>query len=188
MTERIWLIVIISSTLLSCTATPAVDLREQIKQTLELETVEFTYRSIVYYENSEKFLGIIPWGNQQLLFRANTLIRAGILLNDDFSILRDDGNSKRLYVVLPEATILSADLDEESIHQYYVSEKIRPIDFASVGMQIGDMKDDAVARSIEYGILEQAEHNARTSLRSVFMLMGFQDIHFTTSPKTDIRG
>lgn len=166
---------------IGCTLESPTDrLPSRARDLLSLHTVEYVYRMIVYYENTERFLGIIPTESQELLFSINAVIQAGVDLSEelDYTLV----NRTHVTVTLPPPQILSVDLDESSIMQYHIRESGKRIDWAKVSVELDESTQQATQKAIARNILEEARKNAETQVRSVFLLLGFTDVRFTPPP------
>lgn len=136
----------------------------QIRSVLELTTVSYTYKSILYFEDVQKFLGLLPLSTQNLLFSVKTKVQAGIPLSGGFSIQQNQGT---ILFMVPEPTILLADADENSLFQYRVSEIGRKINWVDVGEQIAQNKKILVEDARKAGILQKAKENTRMHIKEL---------------------
>jgi len=156
------------------------EITSHVQNILTLETVEHIYRSIVYYEGTDKLLGFIPIDSQKLLFKVNTRIRAGVNLAKGITINR---KALSLHVILPAPSVLLVDTDENSLFQYFVKNDKKQLDWRSVSLELQKTKQYVKQQAIAHGILHRARINAEHALRSFFFLLGFSKVTFTWQEK-----
>ena len=167
---------------------PPAPVEQKISSLLELHTVEYLYRDIVYFGEQEYLLGFIRTRDQQLLFAVDIRVKAGIDLSDGFEVLRDPEDPARAVVRIPAAEVLLVDADESSIEQFFVRERGGKIAWDQVSAQMeevkGRVREDAVAK----GILSRAEENAASLIREVMTLGGFEHTTIQVRPPEKLKG
>ncbi len=140
----------------------------QVRTILELTTVSYTYKSVLYFEDVQKFLGILPISMQHLLFSVKTKVQAGIPLSEGLSLSRVNN---RILLKIPEPTILLVDADEDSLFQYRVSEIGKNINWVDVGEHIAQNKQLLVNDAQDAGIIQKAKENARLQIKELMQIL-----------------
>lgn len=159
------------------------ELSARIRTILELPTVEYRYKDILYVGESRSFF-FITTSLKEVLFSVDIRVRAGIDLQESFSVYRKKGNPHRIYVGLPPPKILLIDADESTIHQYFVLEtgdRFRRLEYSK---ELEAAKPRILKDAQERGILAQAEQNAHLLVRGLMELLGFQEVEFLPSPRS----
>jgi hypothetical protein len=154
-----------------------IRLEDQVESILELHTFEHIYRDLVYFGEERSFLGI-PTMDRAVLFSIDITVTAGLDLAAGLRITPDRTSRDRIYVVLPAATILSVDADEESINEYFIRERGGRIGLLELSDQLEQVKERTAADAVERGILEQAQTNGRAIVREFLHLAGFSEVVF----------
>ena len=113
----------------------------------------------------------VPFTNTKIIYSYDGLIKAGMDFSGiDFSV---DEGKKTIRVILPEARILSNEIDNNSLRVY--DEKHSAFTLIRVnrfGESIGKLKAEAEKNAIAKGLLTEARRNAETLL-SGFLAAGF---------------
>jgi len=150
-------------------------IENQIRGLLNLPTVEFVYRDIIYVGQEASFFGIKHL-DKRLLFSVDLKINAGVDLTKGVEIrnLEDGG----LQISLSEPEILEVDADEGSIHQFFVKEwggKVSRLDYYDeIVKSKNSIKIDAVKRNI----LLKAKENTEDIIVKLFSVYGITNVSF----------
>ena len=169
---------ILISWLISCmaqTTTSRPVIENQIRGILELPTIEYVYREVIYVGHEAKFLGF-KHIDKRLLFSIDLIISAGIDLTKGIEI-RNITNGD-IQIILPEPEILLVDADEGSIHQFFVKEwgeKVSRLDYYD---EIVKSKEEIRSNAIERGILLKAKNNAEEMILKIFSVYGIKKVDF----------
>lgn len=155
-----------------------VRVEEQVRTLLELNTYEHIYRDLVYFGEERTFLNLIRTMDRAVLFSIDIRVVAGIDLNEGLRITRDRLAAERVYVRLPQASILSVDADEQSITEYFIRERGGRIGLLELSGQLDEVKERTVAEAIERGILTDARENAEQIITSFLEMAGFEEVEF----------
>lgn len=164
--------------LISCTPKATLSrpvIENQIRGMLELPTIEYIYREIIYVGQEAKFLGFKHL-DKRLLFSIDLIINAGIDLTKGIEI-RNIANGG-IQVILPEPEILLVDADEGSIHQFFVKEwgdKVSRLDYYD---EIVKSKENITEDAIERDILLKAKNNAEEIILKIFSVYGIEKVDF----------
>lgn len=183
---------IVSFLLVSCTERETVPgelaLERRISSLLELHTVEYVYRDIVYFGDQESFLGIFRTRDQQLLFAVHLRVQAGVDLSKGVEVLRDSQEPALLLVRVPAPEILIVDADEGSIEQFFVRERGGSIQWDQVSEEMESVKERVRRDALEKGILTRAEDNAVRLIREVMTVAGYEDVVVQVRPAQELEG
>ncbi|MFW6251553.1 MAG: DUF4230 domain-containing protein [Alkalispirochaetaceae bacterium] len=175
-----------------CTAhhdSPAeLPLERRISSLLELHTVEYVYRDIVYFGEQESFLGIFRTRDQQLLFAVRLRVHAGVDLSKGVEVLRDPENPRMALVRIPSPEVLLVDAEEGSIEQFLVRERGGSIEWDQVSSEMESVKERVRADALEKGILQRAEKNAVELIEDVLGVAGFEEVSVQVLPPEELKG
>lgn len=126
----------------------------------ELATIEYLYTDAGKFEDPKQLFGKnIPFTTKSFIAKWDGIIKAGIKIED--IIIEINDADKEIIVHMPEATILSHEIDEESIETLdeknglfneVTVDDVRNFDQVS--------KDAMEKRAIENGLLDRAIKNA----------------------------
>ena len=175
---KYFLFILLLNLFLSCS--PPINLSKpvienQIRGILELPTIEYVYREIIYIGQEARFFGIKHL-DKRLLFSVDIIINAGIDLTKGIEIRNVNDGS--IQIILPEPEILMIDADETSIHQFFVKEwgdKISHLDYYD---EILKSKDDIRIDAIERDILIKAKNNTEDLILKIFSVYGISNVSF----------
>ena len=174
----VFLLTLLVSWLISCMAQTTASrpvIENQIRGILELPTIEYIYREVIYVGQEARFLGF-KHIDKRLLFSINLIISAGIDLTKGIEI-RNITNGD-IQIILPEPEILLVDADEGSIHQFFVKEwgeKVSRLDYYD---EIVKSKKEITSNAIERGILLKAKNNAEEMILKIFSVYGIKKVDF----------
>ena len=150
-------------------------IENQIRSILDLPTIEYVYREIIYVGQEARFLGIKHL-DKRLLFSIDLIINAGIDLTKGIEIRNVIDGS--IQIILPDPEILTVDADEGSIHQFFIKEwgdKVSHLDYYD---EIVRSKNNIKTDAIERGILVKAKSNAEDMILKIFSVYGFTKVSF----------
>ena len=186
------ILIVVSALFLSCTpgrSAPAeLPLERRITSLLELNTVEYVYRDIVYFGDQESFLGIFRTRDQQLLFAVHLRVQAGVNLSKGVEVLRDRQRPGLVIVRVPAPEILRVDADEGSIEQFFVRERGGSIEWDQVSAEMEGVKGRVREDALEKGILLRARENAVQLIREVMAVAGYDDVRVQVRPAEELEG
>jgi hypothetical protein len=171
-------LIILSLIFFTCTPQRNISkpvIENQIRNILELPTVEYVYREIIYVGQEARFLGIKHL-DKRILFSVDLIVNAGIDLTKGIEIKNIVNGS--IQINLPAPEILMVDADEGSIHQFFIKEwgdKISRLDYYD---EIVKSKTSVKIDAIERNILTKAKNNAEEMILKIFSVYGVQKIQF----------
>ncbi len=136
-------------------------IKSEIKSIGELATIEYLYTDTGKFEDAKQAWGInIPFTSKSFITKWDGIIKAGV--NIDKIITEINDANKEIIVHIPNAEILSHEVDSESIE--ILDEKDGLFNKVTVEntVQFEAISKDAMEeRAIENGILDKAFENAK---------------------------
>ena len=141
----------------------AIDFEGKINEIGELSTAEYVY-SITQVADKDKLtvLGIkIPFTDSKIIYGYSGTIKAGI----DFSkiAITVDKEDRKIKVILPEAYIISNELDQDSLIVYDERNSIfNQFSFEDMNASQAELKNAAEEAALARDILSIAKDNAKT--------------------------
>lgn len=138
-----------------------------LKEAKELTTLKYNYKNVASYENSQEFHGItLPFTTKKFLYTYQGEINAGV----DLDKAKVDVNeaSKIISVTLPQASILSHDIDENSVMVYDEKNSIfNPLKLE----EYSDFRKEEEAKvekeAIDKGLLEEAKEKSEKAVKEL---------------------
>ena len=151
----------------STTETTTVDIQGTIRDIGELATAEYDFTITQTAEKPSKtVVGVtIPFTSTKVLYSYNGVIKAGI----QFSKVEITQNNKQkeIYVRIPEAEILSTEIDNKSLVVYDEKYSVfNTLTFEDMNISVDNAKTTANETAIDNGILDRANENARAIIQS----------------------
>lgn len=136
-------------------------INSEIQEIGELATIEYLYTDVGKFEDPKQLFGKnIPFTTKSFIAKWDGTIKAGI----DISKIevRENGVKKEICILIPEAEILSHEIDNESIETLDEKDGLfNPIKIEDVREFDAKSKEAMEQRAIENGILEKAVENAK---------------------------
>lgn len=153
----------------------------------ELATQAAYVNEINVTENARDLFGVeIPFTQSKVIFSYNVAVKAGY----DFSQIKYSVNdvSKTIKVTLPEAKVLSCEVDPHSFKSYHEQQSIfTPFEIKDYNSAVKDLTEDAEKEAIANGLLEEAKKNGEVIISSFFYQAYDKDeykIEFSTDKET----
>lgn len=126
----------------------------------KLCTAEYNFTHVERFDSSREINGYtIPFTTSTFIYSYDGTITAGI----DFTEIQIDKNDdkKEITVTLPEADIISSEVDQDSFKLYDEKNNIfNPISVADVAHSFSDLKNSEEKKAVEEGLLDKAKENA----------------------------
>lgn len=141
----------------------AVVLESRLAEISELASVTYTYTNMAQFENSSDFYGVtIPFTTKKFILTYDGTIKAGI----DLTQVQIDVSGNDVTVVLPEAEILSHEIDEESVEIFDEKTSIfNPFTVEDFTAFQAEQKQVMTEKALQRGLLEEAGEKAKNSVR-----------------------
>lgn len=142
-------------------------INSEIKNIAELATVEYLFTDAARFSDSKEIKGwSVPLTEKSFIMKWDGVIKAGIEV-ESIEIDVDNENLK-ITVTMPEAQILSYDVDESSVEVLDEKDNI----FNNITVEDKVDFDEATEtamkeRAIENGLLEQAQKQAEITIRGL---------------------
>lgn len=133
----------------------------------ELATQEVRCTEVETMQGSRDFFGLfeVPFTQSKYIYSYDVEIKAGY----DFEQIEWEKTEKKILVKLPEAKVLSNEIDLGSFEVYHEDESIfRPITLGENNEAMLGLQQRAEEDAISNGLLEKAQQNAETILTSFF--------------------
>lgn len=151
---------------------------EELQAIGELATYEYLFTEVVSSSNTKTINGKFnsPFTTTSYVFSYDGVIKAGI----DFTeiVVEKNDNAKRITVYLPNAEILSCDLDMDSFKIYDEKTSVfNKLTLSDVNASLVELEDSATEKALSRDILKKATDNAEKMiaqfLRSAYNAKGF---------------
>ncbi|MBY0759258.1 DUF4230 domain-containing protein [Sellimonas caecigallum] len=132
----------------------------------ELATQSAYCTQVNVTDSSRELFGAkIPFTQSKYIYSYDVVVKAGF----DFEEIEWSKNDKTIEVKLPEAKILSNEIDLDSFKVYHEQESIyNQIALEENNEALAKLKETAEKDAIENGLLENARSNAETILTGFF--------------------
>lgn len=143
----------------------AVVLEGKLTEISQLSTVTYAYTNMAEFENAKDFYGItVPFTTKGFIITYDGEINAGI----DLTQAQIEVTGKKIHIKLPEAEILSHEIDEESLEVFDETTSIfNPLKIKDYSNFNKDQKKAMEAKAKEKGILTQAKEKAVLSIENL---------------------
>ena len=139
-------------------------LSQQIQNISELAVVEYNYTNIVKFENQATFYGWkVPFTTKSFIISYDGKIKVGI----DMSLVEVKIKGKNISVSVPEAKILSHEIDEKSIEIFDETKNIfNQISITDYNQFAIDQKDKMETSVKEKGIIKESQEKTEKVITS----------------------
>ena len=145
----------------------AIVLQNKISAMSELAVVTYTYTELGQYESSKEFYGVkMPFTTNRFLLTYDGVIKAGI---DMTEVKVDvDQSVKTVTVTLPQAEILSHEIDEDSVKIYDEKTSIfNAFTIEDYTSFYADQKKTVEKKARDKGLLTEAQTQAENAVRQL---------------------
>jgi len=152
-------------------------LSQQIKEINELATVEYNYTNMGKFENTATFYGYkIPFTTKSFIVSYDGIIKAGI----DMSNVEVNISGKKINVTVPKASILSHEIDEDSIEIFDETANIfNQISIGDYNQFSSDQKKKMEESVKSKGLIEEAQKKAEKAIRTLLVTSNELDDDWT---------
>ena len=151
---------------------------QQLEAVSELATVEYHYTNMGKFENQVDFYGWkVPFTTKSFIVAYDGVIKAGV----DLSEMKIEVSGKTITVTMPEAKVLSHEMDEEGLEVYDETHNIfNPIEIEDYTQFTADQKESIEARALDNGLLTSAAQRAENTVRGLIeALPGMEEYTLT---------
>lgn len=137
----------------------AVMLEARLTEISELAVVDYHYTNMAQFENSSDFYGVrLPFTTKRFILTYDGEIKAGVDLRDAGVAVGENAVTVRL----PEAKILSHEIDEDTVQIFDEKTSIfNPFTVEDFTAFQAAQKDAMEEKAVESGLLEAAAERAR---------------------------
>ena len=145
----------------------AIVLQNKISAMSELAVVTYTYTELGQYESSKEFYGVkMPFTTNRFLLTYDGVIKAGIDMTE-VKVDVDQG-VKTVTVILPQAEILSHEIDEDSVKIYDEKTSIfNAFTIEDYTSFYADQKKTVEKKARDKGLLTEAQTQAENAVRQL---------------------
>ena len=142
-------------------------IESEIKDIGELATIEYLYTDAGKFEDPKKVFGVnIPFTTKSFIAKWDGIIKAGVKI-DEIIVEINDSN-KEIIVHMPNAEILSHEIDSDSIETLDEKDGLfNPVKVEDVREFDAVSKEAMTKRAIENGILDKAFENAKEIIKKL---------------------
>ena len=139
-------------------------LSQQIQGISELASVEYNYTNMGKYENQVTFYGWnVPFTTKSFILSYDGKIKAGI----DMSLVEVNVHGQNIDITIPQAKILSHEIDQESIEVFDETKNIfNQISITDYNQFAIDQKKSMESKAQEKGLLEEAQNKAKETIQT----------------------
>ena len=143
----------------------AVVLQNQLTEIRELATVTYAYTNMAQFESSSDFYGVkVPFTTKSFILTYDGTLKAGV----DLDGAAVDISGTTVTVTLPEARILSHEIDEDSVEVFDEKTSIfNPFTVEDFTSFQADQKAAMEERALSRGLLEEARSKAVSSVKQL---------------------
>lgn len=136
----------------------AVVVQNQISEIAELATVTYSYTELGQYESSKEFYGAkVPFTTNKFILTYDGIIKAGV----DMSKAQVESKDGTITVILPEAQVLSHEIDENSVKVFDEKTSIfNQFTVEDYTAFYADQKKSVEEKAIAKGLLTEAKAQA----------------------------
>ena len=131
-----------------------------------LVTSEYYFTEVMSYSSVKQFLKLdLPWSESTYLATYDGIVTAGV----DFSkiaVTKDD-DSRSIVIFMPDAEIQNVTIDNDSFKVYSEKEGLgNPIKLENFNDSVKELKNTALNRAKENGVLERAQTTAQSIVKN----------------------
>lgn len=139
-------------------------LSQQIQSISELATVEYNYTNMGKFENQATFYGWkVPFTTKSFIVSYDGKIKAGI----DMSLVEVKVTKNKIHIEVPQAKILSHEIDEKSIEVFDETKNIfNPITITDYNQFAIDQKENMEVNVKDKGFIEEAQAKAEKTIKN----------------------
>lgn len=151
----------------------SVVVENSLAEVSELATMNYNYTNMAEFESSKDFYGMkLPFTTKSFIITYDGRIKAGV----DLSKAKADVSGSKITVTLPEAQILSHEIDEDSIEVFDESTSIfNPLKVEDYKAFSKDQKKAMEQKAEEKGLLDEARASAVKNVKELLSQLAGED-------------
>ena len=144
-------------------------LGQQLRSVQELVSVEYHYTNMGKFENQLDFYGWkVPLTKKSFIISYDGTIKAGV----DLGEVQVEVSGKTITVTLPEAQVLSHEMDEDSIQVFDETQNVfNPLQISDYTGFTADQKKEVEQRALDKGLLQEAREKAGDAVEQLLELL-----------------
>lgn len=151
----------------------AVVLENKLTEISELASITYSYTNMAEFENSKDFYGIkLPFTTKGFIITYDGEIKAGI----DLSKAEVSVSGQKVSITLPDAEILSHQIDEDSLEIFDETTSIfNPLKVTDYNSFNKDQKAEMEKKATEKGLLTEAKKKAADTVKGFILQLVPED-------------
>lgn len=151
----------------------AVVLENKLTEISELASITYSYTNMAEFENSKDFYGIkLPFTTKGFIITYDGEIKAGI----DLSKAEVSVSGQKVSITLPDAEILSHQIDEDSLEIFDETTSIfNPLKVTDYNSFNKDQKSEMEKKATEKGLLTEAKKKAADTVKGFILQLVPED-------------
>ena len=151
----------------------AVVLENKLTEISELASITYSYTNMAEFENSKDFYGIkLPFTTKGFIITYDGEIKAGI----DLSKAEVSVSGQKVSITLPDAEILSHQIDEDSLEIFDETTSIfNPLKVTDYNSFNRDQKAEMEKKDTEKGLLTEAKKKAADTVKGFILQLVPED-------------
>ena len=157
-----------------------VDLiKSEIKDIGELATIEYLYTDAGKFEDAKQLFGVnLPFTTKSFIAKWDGIVKVGVKI--DKVIVEIDNENKEIIVHMPNAEILSHEIDNDSIETFDEKDGMFNKITVKDTREFDAINQDAMEqRAIENGVLDKAFENAKDIIEKLVNNSAVQEQGYT---------
>lgn len=154
-----------------------------VREAKELTTTKYHYKNIASYENSQEFYGVrVPFTTKRFIYTYAGVINAGVDL--DQVEARVDDENKIIEIKLPEAKILSHEIDEDSVMMFDEKESVfNQLKLEDFSTFRSEEKTKVETEAVEKGLLTEANDQSKKAVEEILSINPLIKEEYTVNVK-----
>lgn len=154
-----------------------------LKEVKKLTTLKYHYKNVASFESSQQFQGIkLPFTTKSFLYTYEGDINAGVDLDQANASV--DENNKIITIKLPDAKILSHDIDEDSIMIFDEKNSVfNPMELEDYTNFRKEEEAKVEKEAVKKGLLKQASQQTDKAIKEILNINPIIAEEYTISIK-----
>lgn len=143
-------------------------IENRLEEVAELASVNYHYKNVAKLDDTSTFHGFaLPLASKKVLISYTGKIKVGV----DLKELKADVQEKKISIDLPEAKILSHEIDEKSTEVFDEKTSLfNPLKVEDMTTLIADQKEKIENEVVEKGLIQQANESAKKAVKSLLSM------------------
>ncbi len=143
-------------------------IENRLEEVAELASVNYHYKNVAKLDETSTFQGFaLPFTSKKILISYTGKIKVGV----DLKELKVKVDNQKITIDLPEAKILSHEIDEKSTEVFDEKTSLfNPLKIEDMTSLISDQKEKIESEVAEKGLIEQANDSAKKAVKSLLLM------------------